>query len=48
MDITKAMKIKLSDKLPLDPVFEQGIRRAPSRGYNLNREETIIALKNPP
>jgi urocanate hydratase len=46
MDITKAMKIKLPDKLPPDPVFKQGIRRAPSRGYNLNREETIIALKN--
>lgn len=46
MDITKAMKIKLPDKLPLDPVFKQGIRRAPSRGYNLTREETIIALKN--
>ncbi len=46
MDITKAMKIKLSDELPLDPVFEQGIRRAPSREYSLNREETILALKN--
>ena len=46
MDITKAMKIKLHDGLPLDPVFQHGIRRAPSRGYNLNREETIIALKN--
>ncbi len=46
MDITKAMKIKLHDELPLDPVFEQGIRRAPSREYNLNREETVLALKN--
>jgi len=46
MDITKAMKIKLLDKLPLDPVFKLGIRRAPSRGYNLTREETVIALKN--
>ena len=46
MDITKAMKIKLPDELPLDPVFEQGIRRAPNRGYNLNRDETITALKN--
>ena len=46
MDITKAMKIKLPDKLPLDPVFKLGIRRAPSRGYNLTRDETVIALKN--
>ena len=46
MDITKAMKIKLSDELPLDPVFEQGIRRAPSREFSLNREETVLALKN--
>ncbi len=46
MDISKAMKIKLSDKLPQAPEFEEGIRRAPSRGFNLNRGETIIALKN--
>jgi urocanate hydratase len=46
MDITKAMKIKLPDELPLDPVFEQGIRRAPSREFSLNREETVLALKN--
>jgi len=46
MDISKAMKIKLPDKLPQVPAFKEGIRRAPSRGYNLNLEETIIALKN--
>ncbi|MBY8987125.1 MAG: urocanate hydratase, partial [Candidatus Lokiarchaeota archaeon] len=46
MDITKAMKIKLHDELPLDPVFEQGIRRAPNRVHNLNLKETILALKN--
>ncbi|MHA1476586.1 MAG: urocanate hydratase [Promethearchaeota archaeon] len=46
MDISKAMKIKLPDELPLDPVFEQGIRRAPSREFSLNREETVLALKN--
>ncbi|MHA2287558.1 MAG: urocanate hydratase [Promethearchaeota archaeon] len=46
MDISKAMKIKLSDKLPRFPEFEDGIRRAPNRGFNLNHEETIIALKN--
>ncbi len=46
MDISKAMKIKLSDKLPELPEFKEGIRRAPNRGFNLNREETVIALKN--
>jgi len=46
MDPSKAMKIKLSDELPPDPVFKEDIRRAPNRGYDLNRDETIIALKN--
>ena len=46
MDLNKAMKVKLHDELPLDPVFEQGIRRAPNRVYNLNLKETILALKN--
>ena len=46
MDPSNAMKIKLSDKLPPDPVFKEDIRRAPNRGYDLNRDETIIALKN--
>jgi urocanate hydratase len=46
MDLTKAMKFKLYDELPLDPVFEQGIRRAPNRVLNLNLKETILALKN--
>ncbi len=46
MDPSKAMKIKLSDELPPDPVFKEDIRRAPNRGYDLNRGETIIALKN--
>ena len=46
IDPSKAMKIKLSDELPPDPVFKKGIRRAPNRGYALNRDDTIIALKN--
>ena len=46
MDPSKAMKIKLSDELPPDPVFKEDIRRAPNRGYDLNHNETIIALKN--
>ncbi|NVM18567.1 MAG: urocanate hydratase [Candidatus Lokiarchaeota archaeon] len=46
MDISKAMKIKLPDKLPQVPEFMEGIRRAPNRGFKLNREDTILALKN--
>ena len=46
MDISKAMKIKLPEELPPYPKFVEGIRRAPSRGYNLNRTQTKIALKN--
>ena len=46
MDIAKSMNVKLPNKLPPYSVFEQGIRRAPSRGYNLSREETVLALKN--
>ncbi|MDX2438716.1 MAG: urocanate hydratase, partial [Acidobacteriota bacterium] len=33
-------------ELPEAKEFDPGIRRAPSRGYNLNRRETIVALKN--
>ncbi len=46
MDPSNAMKIKLSDELPPDPVIKEDIRRAPNRGYDLNRDETMIALKN--
>ena len=46
VDLSKAMKIKLSDELPPDPVFKEDIQRASNRGYDLNRDETIIALKN--
>jgi urocanate hydratase len=44
--ISNAMKIKLSSELPPNLIFEDGIRRAPNRGFNLNKHETIIALKN--
>ncbi len=33
-------------KLPAPKTFEPGIRRAPSRGYSLKRNDTAIALKN--
>ncbi len=46
IDISQAMTIKLSNELPLDPVFEIGIRRAPNRNFTLNKNETVIALKN--
>ncbi len=45
-DVSKAMTIKLSDKLPPDPVFDPKYRRAPSRGFNLSESDTIIAVKN--
>ncbi|MCD4828658.1 MAG: urocanate hydratase [Candidatus Cloacimonetes bacterium] len=38
--------ICLPNELPPAPAFEPGIRRAPSRGYHLNRKQTIVALKN--
>jgi len=46
MDISKAMKIKLPEDLPPYPKFIENIRRAPSRGYNLNPTQTKLALKN--
>jgi len=40
------MKVKLPNKIPPKIEFEAGIRRAPNRGFNLNRKETEIALRN--
>lgn len=43
------MTINLEDdlaELPPPPVFEKGIRRAPSRGFRLSEEQTRTALKN--
>jgi urocanate hydratase len=45
-EIGKAMTIRLDGPFPPDPCFEPGIRRAPNRGYSLNRRETELALKN--
>ncbi len=46
-EIEQAMKVKLEfDELPADPVFEEGIRRAPDRGFRLTQAQTEIALKN--
>ncbi|MDE6769152.1 MAG: urocanate hydratase, partial [Muribaculaceae bacterium] len=39
-------RILLSDVLPDYPEFQEGIRRAPDRGYTLTEAKTITALKN--
>lgn len=44
--IGAAMTIKLDGALPDHPPFVPAIRRAPDRGWNLNRQETELALKN--
>ncbi len=44
--VYSAMSIKLSDELPPMPPFEEGIRRAPDRGFRLTKEQAKIALKN--
>ncbi len=44
--IKSAMAIKLDDTLPEYPAFEEGKRRAPSRGFRLTKEQTKLALKN--
>lgn len=46
LDISKAMTIKLDPELPEMPKFVEEIRRAPSRGFHLNKEQTKTALKN--
>ncbi len=46
LDASKAMKVKLSEELPAKTKFKKDIRRAPSRGFDLNKHETKIALKN--
>ncbi|MDO4793865.1 MAG: urocanate hydratase, partial [Filifactor alocis] len=45
-EIAKAMTIKLDDVLPEMPKFEEGIRRAPDRGFQLSQSQTEVALKN--
>lgn len=45
-DIEKAMTISLGKDLPKMPAFEEGIRRAPDRGYRLSKEQTKLALRN--
>lgn len=42
----ESMEIKLDESLPPEPVFRQGIRRAPKRELNLSRKEIELALRN--
>ncbi len=41
-----AMEIKLENVLPEYPKFQEGIRRAPDRGFRLTKSQTETALKN--
>lgn len=43
---SESMCIKLEGPLPELQPFEPGIRRAPDRGYTLNRAQTLLALQN--
>ena len=47
-DIAKAMTIKLEfpNGLPPKKPFQEGIRRAPDRGFRLSPAQTELALKN--
>ena len=40
------MKMTVSNQLPEYPIFAEGIRRAPDRGYTLSPAQTVTALKN--
>jgi urocanate hydratase len=46
IDISQSMKIRLDDELPEKATFGEGIRRAPARGFRLNKDQTKTALKN--
>ena len=45
-EIARAMKIHLEEDLPQQPAIEGDIRRAPDRGFRLNRRQTETALRN--
>ena len=44
--IANAMTVKLDLGYPEMPEFQEGIRRAPDRGFRLTKAQTKIALKN--
>ena len=45
-EIKRSMYICLSGELPPKKRFEEGIRRAPKREYNLSEEDTLLSVKN--
>ena len=45
-EIAASMNIKLDATLPEYPAFQEGIRRAPDRGFRLTPAQTKVALKN--
>lgn len=45
-EIASAMTIKLDAEYPEYPKFQEGIRRAPDRGFRLSPAQTKIALRN--
>ena len=45
-EIAASMTIKLDNTLPEYPAFQEGIRRAPDRGFRLTPAQTKVALKN--
>lgn len=46
VNVAEAMTIKLDSALPEMPEFVPGIRRAPTRGFHLTKEQTKVALRN--
>ena len=42
----EVQQIRLGEELPPYPDFIPGIRRAPDRGYSLNKKQTRLALQN--
>lgn len=44
--LTNHMEYSLPDVLPEYPAFQEGIRRAPDRGYSLSPSQTETALRN--
>ncbi len=45
-EVKESMKIHLEDDLPEVTDFQEGIRRAPDRGFRLTEAQTAVALKN--
>lgn len=41
-EIAAAMTVKLDDVLPEKTVFQEGIRRAPDRGFRLTQAQTKL------